>query len=152
MIYYLPQTHHGHTLLMTLGDSQVVCICQLLPSKSTLGDFRSYPTTSLRDSPSFFTISPSSGQELLLSWASSAEIQHSVLCCLAVSLMPCYSCSFLSWIWCSLDMEFQTDSEHFLDFIFHVNWVTLGLVYWLLVLGVWTHCTVLPLLVTIWPR
>ena len=101
-------------------------------------------------SPSIFFTSSSSGWELIQSLTSRAAIL--ALVCFAVGLMPCYLHSFLTYICCSLVIEFQTSLGYFLHSTFPINAATLGLTDWLLVFAIWTDCMSKPFFMTIWPR
>ena len=116
---YLLHMYCGHSILMTLRVSQVLCICQLMTGESAQNLIYSYPHTNFPGvSPSCFMKTHFSSQEIPLSWPLFTAILVSALCCSVAGLMPCCSHSFVTCSYCSLDMEFQTDWEHFLNSTF----------------------------------
>ena len=123
MHWHRSQLHHQYnscwlSLLMTLIVSQVHGTCSLMPGK--------WKQDSLRLSLMLFlweSLPPSSwtlllGWELTMNYASRAAILASALVSFEAYLMPSFSCYFLTCIYYSFIMEFQTALGYFLHYTF----------------------------------
>ena len=102
-------------------------------------------------SHSSFITSPTLVWKLILSWASRSAILASVVDFIVSCLMPWCSLSFIIYICCSLDIEFQNTLGYLLHSILPMKGATLNFTGWLLVFTMWRDYIFLPFSVLLIP-